>query len=98
MVMDTRSSTLEELPPLELRELRSLDLDARRARAAPAHMSSASGVVRRGDFLYVIGDDMLSLGEFRLSDPGPGTLRRVFEASCPSTRTSARARSPTSRR
>ena len=41
-------------------------------------MSSASGVVRRGDFVYVIGDDLLFLGVFRLSDPGPGSLHRVL--------------------
>ena len=42
-------------------------------------MSSASGVARRGDFVYVIGDDLLYLAQFRLSEPGPGTLRRVFD-------------------
>jgi hypothetical protein len=62
-------------------------------------MSSASGVVRRGDFVYVIGDDMLNLGVFRASRwSDPGELRRIFEGELPPTRTSARPRSPTSRR
>jgi hypothetical protein len=76
--MDRRSSTLEDLPPLELRELRVLDLDEPPAEDRPAHVSSASGVARRGDFVYVIGDDLLFLAVFRLSDPRPGSLRRVL--------------------
>jgi hypothetical protein len=79
--MDRRSSTLEELPPLELRALRHLALALDRTEAGeglPGHVSSASGVVRRGDFVYVIGDDLLFLGVFRLSDPAPGALRRVL--------------------
>jgi hypothetical protein len=78
--MDRRSSSLEELPPLELRALRELDLDASEApeEGLPAHVSSASGVVRRGDFVYVIGDDLLFLAVFRLSEPSAGSLRRVL--------------------
>ncbi len=76
--MDHRSRALEDLPPLELRELRALDLEAPPAEGRPAHVSSASGVVRRGDFAYVIGDDLLALAEFRMSDPGPGRLRPVL--------------------
>jgi hypothetical protein len=79
--MDRRTSSLEELPPLELRALRGLDLDvgsAAEEEGLPGHVSSASGVVRRGDFVYVIGDDLLFLGVFRLTDPRPGSLRRVL--------------------
>ena len=81
--MDARSSALEELPPLELRELRCLDLDEPGAGGHP-HVSSASGVVRRGDFVYVIGDELVSLAVFRLSRPEPGTLRRVLPGEMPS--------------
>jgi hypothetical protein len=77
--MDRRSSTLEDLPPLELRELRALDLDESPGDGRPAHVSSASGVARRGDFVYVIGDDLLFLAVFRLADERPGTLRRVLD-------------------
>ena len=80
--MESRTSALEELPPLELRELRSLDLDPD-ASGGLEHVSSASGVVRRGDFVYVIGDDMLELAIFRVSVPEPGELRRVFEGKLP---------------
>ena len=74
--MDERSSALEELPPLELRELRTLDLN--RDAGGHPHVSSASGVVRRGDFVYVIGDDLLELAIFRVSVPEPGELRRAL--------------------
>jgi hypothetical protein len=76
--MDLRSSTLEDLPPLELRALRDLHLVEPPGQGQPAHVSSASGVARRGDFVYVIGDDLLFLGVYRLSDASPGSLRRVL--------------------
>jgi hypothetical protein len=76
--MDRRSSSLEDLPPLELRALRELHLAVAPGEGQPSHVSSASGVARRGDFVYVIGDDLLHLGVFRLSDPSPGSLRRVL--------------------
>jgi hypothetical protein len=81
--MDRRSATPEDLPPLVLSALRELTLDQPPADAAPAHISSASGVARRGDFVYVIGDDMLHLGVFRLSKEAPGSLRRALEGEVP---------------
>jgi hypothetical protein len=81
--MDRRTTRLEELPPLELRELRTLDLDEPPGPGRHGHVSSASGVVRRGDFVYVIGDDLLSLAVFRLSRPEPGTLRTVLPGELP---------------
>lgn len=77
--MDTREGRNEDLPPLELRELRTLDLDAPVVEGGPSHLSAASGVVRRGDFVYVIGDDLPALGVFHGAERGPGTLRPVFE-------------------
>ena len=81
--MDRRTSSLESLPPLELRSLRSLDLEQAPREGRHAHVSSASGVVRRGDFVYVIGDDLVSLAVFRMSDPGPGELRPVLPGTLP---------------
>ena len=69
--MDRRSATPEELPPLTLSVLRELDLEAPPAPGRAAHISAASGVARRGDFVYVIGDDELGLGVFRLSKEAP---------------------------
>ena len=74
--MDARESTPEDLPPLELRELRTLDLDGD---GGPPHVAAASGVVRRGDFVYVIGDDLPALAVFRMSEREPGRLRPMFE-------------------
>jgi hypothetical protein len=76
--MDRRSARPEELPPLTLRALRDLDLEAPPAPGRAAHISAASGVARRGDFVYVIGDDELGLGVFRLSKEAPGALRPVL--------------------
>jgi hypothetical protein len=81
--MDRRSSNLEELPPLELRALRELDLDEAPGEGVAPHVSSASGVVRRGDFVYVIGDDEVHLGVFRLSSPEPGRWVRVLQGDLP---------------
>lgn len=74
--MDRREGTPEDLPPLELRELRRLELTGG---DGPPHVAAASGVVRRGDFVYVIGDNLPALAVFRAARPDPGELRPVFE-------------------
>ena len=76
--MDRRSATPEELPPLTLSVLRELHLEAPPGPGRAAHISAASGVARRGDYVYVIGDDELGLGVFRLSKEAPGALRPVL--------------------
>ncbi len=76
--MDRRSARPEELPPLTLSVLRELDLAHPPAPGRAAHISAASGVARRGDYVYVIGDDELGLGVFRLSKEAPGALRPVL--------------------
>src|SRR5215213_4215790 len=81
--MERESATPEELPPLELRKLRELDVEEPSGRGRPAHLSAASGVVRRGDFVYVIGDDELHLGVFQLSSSAPGRLTRVLAGDLP---------------
>ena len=83
MDMDRYSATMEGLPPLELRRLRALDLAAPPAPGGAPHVASASGVVRRGDFVYVIGDDQLHLGVFRMSSPEPGETVRVLGGELP---------------
>jgi hypothetical protein len=76
--VDSRSATPEDLPPLTLSLLRELDLDASPTPGRAAHISAASGVARRGDYVYVIGDDELGLGVFRMSKEAPGELRTVL--------------------
>ena len=73
----------EELPPLELRRLRDLDLREPADEGQPAHIASASGIARRGDFVYVIGDDLLQVGVFELAADQPGITRRVFSGDLP---------------
>jgi len=70
----------EQLPPLELRRLRDLDLSEPRAQGHPAHIASASGIAKRGNFAYVVGDDLLEVGVFELAGGEPGTARPVFGA------------------
>lgn len=76
--MSRQAVAPEDLPELVLRPLRDLDLERPPAQGAPARVSAASGLVRRGGFAYVIGDDLLDLAVFDLSGTGPGTLRRAL--------------------
>jgi hypothetical protein len=92
--MDARSATPERLPPLELTKLRDLDLRAPSREGAPAHLSAASGVVRRGDFVYVIGDDELHVGVFSVSEGEPGELHRVLEGELPAEESERKASKP----
>jgi hypothetical protein len=91
---DRHEHTVEDLPPLELDELRTLELDEPPQEGLPAHVASASGVVRRGDHVYVIGDDLLSVAVFRRSDPGPGRLRRVLSGELPADEDERKAAKP----
>lgn len=75
-LVERHSADLEELPPLELRPLRQLNLKSEGG--SPDRLCAASGIVRRGVFAYVIGDDLRQLGVFDLSSDDPGVLRRVI--------------------
>src|SRR5687767_8117446 len=46
-------------------------------------MGAASGVVRRGDFAYVIADDELGLGIFQISGTEAGEVKSVLPGSLP---------------
>jgi hypothetical protein len=67
---------------VELRELRTLTL-SNTAEGRPDHLSAGSGLVRRGDWVYVIGDDELDLAIFSLAEGGPGELVPLFEGQLP---------------
>jgi hypothetical protein len=71
--MRRRSAQPEDLPPLQLRELRQLDL-AEAPEGRNPHLASASGCFRRGDFVYAIGDEELFLCVFELSSGAPGHI------------------------
>jgi hypothetical protein len=81
--MEHESAAPEDLPPLELRKLRDLEVEEPSARGRRSQLSAASGVVRRAGYVYVIGDDELHLGVFDLCSHGPGQLRRVLEGELP---------------
>jgi hypothetical protein len=87
--MERRVARAEDLPPLELSHVRTLELE----RSGPdglAHVAAASGVVRRGEYVYVVGDDLLFLAVFDASSKDPGQLRRVL----PGERTDPAVESP----
>jgi hypothetical protein len=81
--VDHRSAKPEDLPPLPLRRVRDLDLTEASRPGRDPHLSAASGIVRRGSFAYVIGDDELFLAAFDLTGSEPGTLHRVLEGELP---------------
>jgi hypothetical protein len=81
--VEERVATPEDLPGLELRRLRDLDLREPPDDGMAAHVASASGVVRRGDFVYVIGDDLLQVAIFELTAGSPGDLRKALAGDLP---------------
>lgn len=70
-----RSAEPEDLPALELTLLRKLELRDEAGTGGPPAVFAASGVVRRGGYAYVIGDDLLELAVFELAGADPGVLR-----------------------
>jgi hypothetical protein len=78
--MRTVGAPREQLPPLELRRLRDLDFSEPPDEGHLAHIASASGIAKRGNFVYVVGDDLLEVGVFELAGRDPGAARRVFAA------------------
>jgi hypothetical protein len=63
--------------------LRTLDLEKPTQPGRPAHVSAASGLVRAGEFLYVVPDDENHLGIFPDEGARPGTLARIAEGTLP---------------
>jgi hypothetical protein len=82
--MERRVARPEDLPPLELRHVRTLKLTEPSSPGEPAHIAAASGVVRRAEYVYVVGDDLLFLGVFDASSNEPGRLHRVLPGELPS--------------
>ena len=84
--MDRESAKPEELPPLELTELRGLEVERSDGDERQGFICSASAVVRRANYTYVVGDDELDLAVFELSSPEPGRMRRALEGELPEDR------------
>ena len=68
---------------LRVRKLRQLDLLSPTGPGRPHFLSAASGLVRSGRELYVVGDDELQLGCFSATGSKPGTLLRLFKGNLP---------------
>ena len=84
----------EDLPPLELRVMRELGLSQATAEGRQPHLGAASGVVRRGDFAYVIADDELDLGVFRIGSAQPGETRPVLPGTLPAAESERKSAKP----
>jgi hypothetical protein len=80
---ERESVSPEELPPLELRKLRDLDITREEGDERAPFIASASAVVRRADYTYVIGDDELDIAVFELSTGEPGEMRRALPGELP---------------
>lgn len=68
----------EDLPPLDLVKLRELDVESPEREGRADHVAEASGIAKRGDWVYVVGDENLHLGVFRLSSESPGEFRKAL--------------------
>jgi hypothetical protein len=79
---------------LSLTRLRTLDLETPPSTGRLLHLSAASGLVRAGEFLYVVADDELHLGVFRSRSNAPGRLIRLFGGELPATPAERKAQKP----
>jgi hypothetical protein len=68
---------------INLRLLRELMLRVPPQPGRPAHLGAASGLVRLGASLYVVGDDENHLGVFPASGTQPGELLRLIDGELP---------------
>ena len=93
--MDRRVARAEDLPPPGARVIRTLQLEPS-SRDLPT-LAAASGVVRRGEYVYVVGDDLLFLAVFDASSKDPGRLNASSRATSPIPPTNGRRPSRTSR-
>jgi hypothetical protein len=68
---------------IPLTHVRTLDLAIPTAPGRPRHLSAASGLVCVRSTAYVIADDELHLGVFRVDRAEPGSLIRLFDGVLP---------------
>ncbi len=75
--------------------LRDLQVQAAAHPRAQPHLSSASGLARAGDWLYVVADDEHHIGAFQARDAGsPVTLHRVLPGDLPHGKGERKKRKP----
>lgn len=68
---------------IALTQLRELTLAAPVSPERGAYLSAASGLVKAGEFLYVVADDELQLGVFPAEGDAAGRLIRLFGGTLP---------------
>jgi hypothetical protein len=79
---------------LNLVKTRELTLLAPSAPARALHLSAASGLVRVGEFLYVVADDEHHLGVFPVAGNAPGYLFPLFAGELPDAKAERKALKP----
>lgn len=86
------------LPPLPVTLLRHLNLAPGAHPQGRVHVSAASGLVRCGQRLFVVGDDELHLGVFEdgapATPPQPGHLLRLLDGKLPTAPAQRKAAKP----
>ena len=73
---------------------RTLTLALAATPGQPAHVSAASGLVRVGDWLYVVADDSLHLAVFPATGDAPGHTVRLFPGELPEAPAARKAAKP----
>jgi hypothetical protein len=79
---------------LHITKLRDLNLSAGATPDRPDYISAASGLVRVGEYLYVVADDELHLAVFAEQRDQPGELLRLFPGDLPSKLKQRKKRKP----
>lgn len=79
---------------IKLTPVRELTLKAPSGTGRAAYLSAASGLVRVGEYLYVVADDELHLGVFPADGNAPGDLVRVFPGELPAPHKARKATKP----
>jgi hypothetical protein len=78
---------------ITLTKVRELNLSATTA-GRPLHLSAASGLACLNSFNYVVADDELHLGVFRMNSSEPGHLIRLFDGELPASKSDRKKQKP----
>ena len=92
--MDTAKLSASRSRVLATRLLRGLTVAEPAAAGALRQISAASGLVRVGEFLYVVADDENHLAVFPAHGTGDGQLIRLFAGDLPDGHKARKARKP----
>jgi hypothetical protein len=79
---------------MHVTKIRDLTLRAPSSPGRHPHVSAASGLVRAGDFLYVVADDEHHLGVFPATGDAAGELISLFPGELPADKEERKARKP----